>query len=151
MLTVSLLCSIRNKQMNNRFSGIVKRSVPAKNIIIPAFLFAILVVQPILPVLEYYIFKQYIIENLCVNRNKPESCCEGKCFLEKRIKESQTDMPREKQSTGIVKTNRIEYFCQVLWNKLSLPVFAISPTSDNYPGSQYSFDFYHSIFHPPKI
>ena len=40
-----------------------------------------------LPYLEYAIFKSYIVKNLCVNKNNPRSCCQGKCFRENQIKQ----------------------------------------------------------------
>lgn len=44
--------------------------------------------KPILPYIEYAIFKEYIAKNLCENRNKPQSCCAGKCFLKKELKKN---------------------------------------------------------------
>ena len=44
--------------------------------------------KPILPYIEYAIFKEYIAKNLCENRNKPKSCCAGKCFLKKELKKN---------------------------------------------------------------
>jgi hypothetical protein len=35
--------------------------------------------------LQYHLFEAYIAENLCVNRYDEDSCCHGKCFLEKQI------------------------------------------------------------------
>lgn len=39
-----------------------------------------------IPYIQYAIFKEYIAENLCENKDKPKSCCEGKCFREKQVK-----------------------------------------------------------------
>lgn len=39
-----------------------------------------------IPYIQYAIFKDYIAENLCVNKDKPASCCDGKCFREKQVK-----------------------------------------------------------------
>ena len=36
-------------------------------------------------ILEYEINKDYIANNLCVNRATPSSCCKGKCFLQKKL------------------------------------------------------------------
>ncbi|MDR0537144.1 MAG: hypothetical protein LBH04_03730 [Tannerellaceae bacterium] len=38
-----------------------------------------------LPHIEYNIFNDYIVENLCVERNNPDNCCLGSCYLEKQI------------------------------------------------------------------
>jgi hypothetical protein len=37
------------------------------------------------PYVQYNLFENYIAENLCVNRYDGDSCCRGKCFLEKQI------------------------------------------------------------------
>jgi hypothetical protein len=37
------------------------------------------------PYVQYNLFADYIAENLCVNRYDEDSCCRGKCFLEKQI------------------------------------------------------------------
>jgi len=43
-------------------------------------------IRPALPYIEYAIDKEYITENLCINRNKPINCCQGKCYLNEQIK-----------------------------------------------------------------
>lgn len=42
----------------------------------------------------YEIKKDYVIEQLCVNRNIKNSCCFGKCFIEKQTS--------EKEAKGII-------------------------------------------------
>jgi hypothetical protein len=54
------------------------------------------------PYIEYGLFKDYIAENLCVKKNEVINCCQGKCFLEKRIdqvneSDSDTGNPVEKR------------------------------------------------------
>jgi len=41
--------------------------------------------KPIQPYLEYELRKDYILEFLCVNKDKPITRCNGNCFLNKRI------------------------------------------------------------------
>jgi len=40
-----------------------------------------------IPRVEYSFFKDYIAKNLCVKKEIKNNCCQGKCFLEKQIKE----------------------------------------------------------------
>jgi len=47
-------------------------------------------------VLSFYINQNYIAKNLCENRNKPKSCCAGKCQLKKQLNK---DTNNEKQSS----------------------------------------------------
>lgn len=48
---------------------------------------------------EFKINQKYISENLCVNKNKPRSCCHGKCYLGKQLvkdeKSDAQDLPQK--------------------------------------------------------
>ncbi len=50
-------------------------------LIIPLYL-----LRPSLPYIEYVLHKEYIVKNLCVEKNNPENNCHGKCYLNKQIK-----------------------------------------------------------------
>ena len=43
-------------------------------------------IRPLLPFVEYAIDKEYISKNLCVKRNIPGNCCQGKCYLHEQLK-----------------------------------------------------------------
>jgi hypothetical protein len=45
-------------------------------------------VRPLLPFVEYAINKDYISKNICINRNNPRNCCQGKCYLDEQLKKS---------------------------------------------------------------
>ena len=44
--------------------------------------------QPFLPSLEYFFFKEHIIEHHCVNKENPDVECDGLCYLNRRIDET---------------------------------------------------------------
>ena len=46
------------------------------------------IVRPIIPYVQYTVFQDYIAENLCVNKDIPNNCCQGKCYLEKEAKKA---------------------------------------------------------------
>ena len=50
-------------------------------------LYLLALIQPALPVLEYFVNYDYIVAELCENRDKPILTCNGKCYLEKQVKE----------------------------------------------------------------
>jgi hypothetical protein len=63
-------------------------------------------VKPYLPYLDYAINKDFIAQNLCENKAKPELQCKGKCHLKKEIekvveKENSTDKPSTNDKTDI--------------------------------------------------
>lgn len=47
-------------------------------------------------VCSFYANQSYIAKNLCENRDKPKSCCAGKCQLKKRLNK---DTNEDKQNT----------------------------------------------------
>jgi len=58
-------------------------------------LYLLAIFQPLYPILEYVIQYDYIVEQLCENRDKPVLACNGKCYLGKQLtlaeKNSQED------------------------------------------------------------
>jgi len=45
-------------------------------------------IKPYFPYIDYFFHKEYIVQNLCENKDKPELKCHGKCHLEKEIKKT---------------------------------------------------------------
>ncbi|MCA0365722.1 MAG: hypothetical protein LCH67_16900 [Bacteroidetes bacterium] len=103
--------------------------------------------------LDYQLRKDFIIKNYCVNKNRPEMHCDGKCYLAKQLKKAQEK--EEKQATndfltkffgieGFTKTvNFKNYFGQITY-------FSRSEKNYFYLDNAISTD-YTSIFHPPRI
>jgi hypothetical protein len=46
------------------------------------------------PIVHYVLHKKYYKEILCVNRNIPGNCCEGKCQLKKEIADAEKSQDR---------------------------------------------------------
>ena len=44
-------------------------------------------IRPVLPVLDYALNYDYIVEELCVNRDRPELECNGRCYLMQALAE----------------------------------------------------------------
>lgn len=64
--------------------------------------------KPLLPYIEYAVFKDYIAKNLCINRDNPKSCCQGKCHLKKQIERtSETSETENKGSNKKVSSQEI--------------------------------------------
>ncbi|MGI9531034.1 hypothetical protein [Lutimonas sp.] len=51
-------------------------------------LYLLVLIQPALPVLEYLINYDYIVNELCENREKPILTCNGKCYLGDQVEKS---------------------------------------------------------------
>ncbi|MGH1366077.1 MAG: hypothetical protein ACRBF0_21135 [Calditrichia bacterium] len=46
------------------------------------------ILTPVIPVIDFQMRWDYIAKNLCVNKDNPISTCAGKCYLNKKIKQS---------------------------------------------------------------
>ncbi|SNY94677.1 hypothetical protein SAMN06265377_0337 [Flagellimonas pacifica] len=105
-------------------------------------------VRPIAPVIEYVINEDYIAEFLCINKDKIELQCNGKCYLMQRLSEQ-----NEEKGKNLPKITLEEY-----------PIGFIEITSCS-SGSRtdhslqhifgyynhYNYLFFTSSFHPPSI
>ncbi|MFH1319424.1 MAG: hypothetical protein ABII90_02065 [Bacteroidota bacterium] len=55
--------------------------------------------KPIYPFIEYAVNKDYIAKVLCINKDKPQMSCEGKCHLQKQLKKATTEKNNPEQNT----------------------------------------------------
>ena len=54
------------------------------------FVAIIMLIKPLWPLAEYAVNYDYIVENLCENKDTPSMHCDGKCYLAKQLaKESE--------------------------------------------------------------
>ena len=47
--------------------------------------------KPVEPILQYCFNYNYIVEVLCVNKDKPRLNCNGKCYLRKQLQKQNDD------------------------------------------------------------
>lgn len=75
-------------------------------------------------VLNFESNREYIAENLCENRDEPDSCCEGSCHLKKQLEQDD----RANQSTdaqGKQKFEKSEYCDTGIRSKFALTMINI--------------------------
>jgi len=91
--------------------------------------------------------QSYIAANLCVNRNKPQVRCEGKCYLAKKVKEA--DSRQNNAERGSQKNLLQEAYCE---NKTSIKFYTrllqeliIANDHPALPSG------HNSIFRPPQL
>ncbi|MEC4114505.1 hypothetical protein [Myroides pelagicus] len=85
--------------------------------------------RPVIPVVEYAINYEYIATVLCVNTDKPELQCNGKCHVAKEM------------------TKSLEKEGKVALEKLSLTFDFQIPPSFDYPLSSHSINI---LIHTPN-
>lgn len=107
-------------------------------------------IRPVLPYIEYAVNKEYIAKNLCINRDEPHSCCEGKCYLEKQVKKSSesNNDPNDKNSNKKVQNEEVKAF---LSPHFSIPnIFETNLTHLIHLESPVIARYVSAIFVPPK-
>ncbi len=115
---------------------------------------AVLIVSLTLKDMMTYVHFLYnradIVETLCVNRDKPERKCEGKCFLKKQIEEDHKEdavipnLLKEFSSNIVFLPTNNTSFTSVLFyvNNKQLIV---------YTDDEHSYNYSKDVFHPPQL
>jgi hypothetical protein len=107
-------------------------------------LFLVISVQKTLVFGFYELEKEYVIEKLCVNKNVENSCCFGKCFVEKQTS--------EKEAEGII-INTLKNIKELLYFEKEFSIeqvtFACTPIYfiENSPKLS---EYHETSFHPPN-
>jgi len=116
--------------------------------VLSIFLVFYLVFKPLIPVMDYVVNYDYISNVLCINRDKPELHCNGKCYLSKELaKSSQEDSSKTKNQTQKI----IDLY-------LPAEISEVVIFENNFSGkfsfnyqSDYSYLFLKHVFRPPVI
>lgn len=112
----------------------------------PFFIIFTIALRPVLPLLNYAVNYDYIVNNLCEKRYSVESDCKGKCFVKKEFVKTENQSPIDQKikiaSIDVFIINEVVGF---LNTDEDLFLKKVNPVSDNLHASHY----FSRIFHPP--
>jgi len=114
-------------------------------------LYVLFLAAPFFPYIEYAINRNYIAQNLCENKDKPQMHCNGKCHLAKQLKKAATEESKNHSSPRT--TSLEDYSTLFTENSFSInfnPFKTYSEVKFNY-SENYSFQYFFSVFHPPTV
>ena len=103
--------------------------------------------KPIAPFVEFAINQDYIAEFLCINKEKPEMACGGKCHLMKQLEKQEKEEPKqlriafEEYPIGFVKIYQKGSSTDL--NFLSKKIIDQQ--------QNYSYLYISQVFHPPTV
>jgi len=108
-------------------------------------------IQPALPILEYFVNYNYIVNELCENKDKPILTCNGKCYLGKQVKENNL-LHQEQQMPPLPKLDLSAYPTFILFGSLKeSPSFILDVKEKLYFNYKETFqEIVISIFRPPQ-
>lgn len=101
--------------------------------------------------IDFKINQDFIAEVLCINKDKPMTLCNGKCYLSQKLKKAEEQ--EKKQVPSSLKEKSEVLYCY------TNPPFDYLKYTDTYLSklnAAYENEFYHSafvtdIFRPPKL
>lgn len=99
---------------------------------------------------EFYLNQDFIAKNLCINRDKPQMQCNGKCHLKKQL----TAEERKEQENPERRTDNkseIFYANADLINNITPTVSTVSIHYYNPASIGTPIDRVSTIFHPPGV
>jgi len=103
--------------------------------------------------LDFEIRRDYIISNLCENRNRPMLNCNGKCYLAKRLAEAKKQEEKQAESDYLTKlfssATDLSALYHADFNKSEYVYLTLEPVKFNYHTTFRSFNHIQEIFHPP--
>lgn len=93
----------------------------------------------------YEMEKEYVIEQLCINKDVPGSCCKGKCFIEKQTS--------EKEAEGIIINVLKNIKEELYFDHISLNQNINQNTIQHihFYNLLNTSNYNNSIFHPPSV
>ena len=108
--------------------------------------------KPIHPVLEYVVNYDYIVNELCENKLKPELKCNGKCHLTKELaKASEGNSHNSSDKKITFEQTEIVFFQEIKPIEIR-QIYFLNKTSI---GNNYSNLYFHlndcAFFHPPTF
>jgi hypothetical protein len=109
--------------------------------------------KPFWPVMDYMVNYDYIVNNLCENRDKPELNCDGKCYLSKELaKEAGTDennpLNNKNSKTEIPQVIILEKISDF---QLAFSPEIITPEKIGFKSVFHPLLYVSKILHPPRV
>ncbi|WP_153799936.1 hypothetical protein [Foetidibacter luteolus] len=98
--------------------------------------------------LQYNINQEYIAENLCENKSRPEMHCNGQCQLKKQLDHA-NDSNESTAEKGIAKSVSAEYFEPVVSHSFAIETRILNFNLPSNIHSQLLAGHKENIFHPP--
>ncbi|MBB4806557.1 hypothetical protein HNP38_001853 [Chryseobacterium defluvii] len=115
---------------------------------ISIFIIFMIAIRPVLPLVNYVVNYEYIVKNLCENRSRPQSTCNGKCYVEKELAqaEKQSNTPQTIKMIGL-DTFLSENILSFTNENFDYLIRTSTPDYFYFYTSEYSSQ----IFHPPLV
>jgi len=112
-----------------------------------------MLVKPIIPVLEYIVFYDYIKNELCVNKNNKTLHCDGKCHLKKELARASEGSEKQDRNSGRIFSveSNLVFFQELGFLKFSGYLETSLPQAQFHYENLYTHLTTGGVFHPPVL
>lgn len=118
----------------------------------PILILFMMVLRPVMPIVNYMVNYDFIAQNLCENRDKPEMSCNGKCYLSKELAKTTDTFPKQDNSKINIQILADSFVASDIFSFSELNIgFNEKPKQNSYLALCYHFSLNSNIFHPPLI
>lgn len=102
-------------------------------------------------VLYYELNIDYIVDTYCVNKDKPELKCNGKCHLAKQLQPVSNDNNSNDAISSLVEAFTFVYYNEYPSLAFHTVFFLESREASFFHTNNYAYSFTHSYFKPPIV
>ncbi len=97
----------------------------------------------------YYLNKEYITEFFCINKEKPELSCNGKCYLSSELKKQEKE--KSNLPIRVIENKDIQFVLEDFRSLSNQKLIAYLNSSIFFYLCNHSQGFFKDIFHPPEF
>lgn len=111
------------------------------------FIIFTIALRPVLPLINYAVNYNYIVKNLCENRNIPQSTCKGKCYVAKELAKTE----KQSNTNQTIKISVLDVFIshEILSFSDKNQFSVLNKNSDSRYINFHTSEYFSRIFHPP--
>jgi hypothetical protein len=96
---------------------------------------------------SFFINRNYIAANICINRFDTIPVCKGSCYLKKKLNEDS----KQQQNVPDIKLKEITLFCEQQFSETSLKAITMDTEKHFlYNSHSHTSQYLQSVFHPPQ-
>jgi len=116
---------------------------------ISIFIIFTIALRPVLPLINYAVNYDYIVKNLCENRNIPQSTCKGKCYVAKELAKTE----KQSNTNQTVKISGLDVFIphEILSFSDNSQFSVLNKNSGSHHINFHTSEYFSRIFHPPLV
>ena len=117
------------------------------------FVAFIMLAKPLLPLVNYAMNYDYIVEMLCENKDRPQMHCDGKCYLAKQLAQESdhNDNNPLGQNTSKTEIGQVVFFQNLTQFDFGIPVYLVNHNNFNHVGILIPILFTSDISQPPEL